>query len=214
MAQMHFNRNLIVRLFARNKPRLVFAYRNIKRLIVFALLVLQFSYCSTSSYIKTEKDPTPEWGPVEISATADFMVKSISEYLEKSKEKPYLELVKIQNRSSEHIETGILTNAIVTNLIQRKIVFVDRRERADAIKEIELGQKGIVKQDAQLPVGELLSPNFKLSGEITDNLRYIEGDKVQYLVVTLRLLKLSTGQIEWQEDKKFLKVSKRQRIGW
>lgn len=180
----------------------------------FLLLILLLPFCSTSKFINTEVDPTPEWGPAEISATADYMVKSVYDYLEKSKEKPYLELVKIQNRSSEHIETGILTNAIVTNLIQRKIVFVDRRERADAIKEIELGQKGIVRQDAQVPVGELLSPNFKLSGEITDNLRYVEGDKVQYLVVTLRLLKLSTGTIEWQEEKKFLKVSKRQRVGW
>ena len=108
-----------------------------------------------------KQEPTPEWGPAEISSTAEYMVGSVQEYFARSKEKPYIELAKIQNRSSEHIETGMLTNSIVTNLVQRKIVFVDRRERADAIKEIELGQKGIVKSDSQLPVGELVSPNFK-----------------------------------------------------
>jgi len=182
---------------------------------LFYFVIILLHSCTTTNFIKQEKqEPTPEWGPAEMNATAEYMVGALQEYFERSKEKPYIELAKIQNRSSEHIETGMLTNSIVTNLVQRKIVFVDRRERADAIKEIELGQKGIVKSDSQLPVGELLSPNFKLSGEITDNLRYVDGDKVQYLVVTLRLLKLSTGSIEWQEEKKFLKVSKRQRVGW
>jgi PBP1b-binding outer membrane lipoprotein LpoB len=181
----------------------------------FYFILILISFCTTTKFIQEEKqEATPEWGPAEISATAEYMVKSVQEYFDRSKEKPYIELAKIHNRSSEHIETGMLTNSIVTNLLQRKIIFVDRRERADAIKEIELGQKGIVKSDSQLPVGELLSPNFKLSGEITDNLRYVEGDKVQYIVVTLRLLKLSTGSIEWQEEKKFLKISKRQRVGW
>ena len=38
--------------------------------------------------------------------------------------------------------------------------------------------------------------------------------KNQYIVVTLRLLKLSTGSITWQEEKKFLKVSKNATFGW
>lgn len=183
---------------------------------IFSLIIiLLFNFCSTSRYMKTENiDPTPEWGPAEVTSTVDLMVQSIQLYFQKTKEKPYIELSKIQNRSSEHIETGMLANDITTNLLKKKIIFVDRRERADAIKEIEIGQRGIIKSDSQIQAGELLSPNFKLSGEITDNVRYVDGEKIQYIVVTLRLLKISTGSIEWQEEKKFLKVSKNQKFGW
>lgn len=171
--------------------------------------------CTSIEYSKVENsEPGDEWGPAEISSTVEVMVSSVQAYFQRTKEKPYVELVRIQNRSSEHIDTGMLGNEIATNLIKKKIVFIDRRERADAIKEIEIGQKGLISASSQIQAGELVSPNFKLSGEISDNVRYDGSEKIQYIVVTLRLLKLSTGTIEWQEEKKFLKITKKQRIGW
>jgi PBP1b-binding outer membrane lipoprotein LpoB len=83
-----------------------------------------------------------EWGPTEVSATVDLMVASVQTYFETSKERPFIELNKIQNKTSEHINTNMLANEIATSLIKRKIVFVDRSQRADAIKEMELSQRG------------------------------------------------------------------------
>lgn len=179
------------------------------------LCILLITSCATTKYINPEEsEPSMEWGPTEISATVDKMVSSAQNYFETTKERPYVELTKIQNRTSEHIDTKMLANEIATNLIKRKIVFVDRSQREDAIKEMELGQRGMVSANSALPSGEFISPNFKLNGEITDNVRYVNGEKTQYIVVTLRLLKLSTGGIAWQEEKKFLKVSKSQTFGW
>ncbi|HMV44779.1 MAG TPA: penicillin-binding protein activator LpoB [Leptospiraceae bacterium] len=182
---------------------------------VIFIIIFLFISCASTRYINPEEsEPTREWGPTEISATVDTMVVSVQNYFETTKEKPYIELNKIQNKTSEHIDTGMLANEISTNLIKRKIVFVDRSHRGDALKEMELGQRGIVSANSALPTGEFLSPNFKLNGEITDNVRYVNEEKVQYIVVTLRLLKLSTGGVVWQDEKKFLKVSTNQKFGW
>lgn len=183
--------------------------------LILFFLFPAFPGCSTAGYARVERaEPTPEWGPAEIAGTVELMVGSVQDYFNRSREKPFIELVKIQNKSSEHIDTGMLANEIATNLIKKKIVFIDRRERIDAIKEIEMGQKGMVNSASQIQAGEFVSPNFKLSGEISDNVRYDGSNKIQYIVVTLRLLKLSTGTIEWQEEKKFLKITKKERVGW
>lgn len=184
-----------------------------KYFIIFFIFL--FLSCASTRYVAPENaEPSMEWGPTEVSATVDLMVASVQTYFENSKERPYIELNKIQNKTSEHINTNLLANEIATSLIKRKIVFVDRSQRADAIKEIELSQRGMVSANSALPAGEFISPNFKLNGEITDNVRYVDGEKNQYIVVTLRLLKLSTGSIAWQEEKKFLKVSKNATFGW
>ena len=181
-------------------------------LIFFSLFFLS---CASTHYVSpSDAEPSREWGPTEVSATVDLMVASAQSYFETSKERPFIELNKIQNKTSEHINTNMLANEIATSLIKRKIVFVDRSQRADAIKEMELSQRGMVRANSAIPTGEFVSPNFKLSGEITDNVRYVDGEKNQYIVVTLRLLKLSTGSITWQEEKKFLKVSKNATFGW
>jgi uncharacterized protein (TIGR02722 family) len=181
---------------------------------LITLIFFLFS-CASTRYVESQNvEPSMEWGPSEVSATVDLMVSSMNSYFQNSKERPFIELTKIQNKTSEHINTNMLANEIATNLTKRKIIFIDRSQRADAVKEMELAQRGMVNPNSAIPSGEFISPNFKLSGEITDNVRYVDGDKTQYIVVTLRLLKLSTGSIEWQEEKKFLKVSRNAKFGW
>lgn len=188
-------------------------YLNILILSITAVLL----GCSGKSvrYQNPEKaEGNPEWGPAEIHSTAETMVNSIYEHLNKKKKAHFLELEKIENRSSEHIDTRILTNEIVSSLIKREIVFVDRTKRSDSIKEIEMAQKGMIRSDSEIKAGNLLSPNYKLSGEINDNVNYDDGKKEQYIVVTMRLISLETGALEWQNQKKFLKVSNVESYGW
>jgi hypothetical protein len=44
-------------------------------------------------------------------------------------------------------------------------------------------------------------------GELNDNLNYQDGKKIQYLLITLKLINLETNGVDWQEQKKFIKVS-------
>jgi PBP1b-binding outer membrane lipoprotein LpoB len=185
--------------------------------ITILIHIFLFIHCIGKSvrYIDPEtSDGTPEWGPAEIHGTTETMVNSLYDHLNKKKKPSFLELEKVDNSSSEHIDTKILTNEIVSSLIKKEIIFVDKTKRSEAIKEIELAQKGLVRGDSEIKAGNLLSPNLKLSGEINDNVNYTDGKKQQYIVITMKLISLETGALEWQNEKKFLKVSKVEGYGW
>jgi uncharacterized protein (TIGR02722 family) len=184
-------------------------------MLKYIILITFYISCAGTQYKDPKKERgSMEWGPKEVGDTVESMVGSMQNYFIESNAKPYVELNKIQNKTSEHIDTKMLGNQIATNLVRRKIVFVDRSSREDAMKEMALGMRGMVTEDSAIKPGEFVSPNFKLNGEITDNVRYVNGKKVQYIVVTLRLLKLSSGAIEWQDEKQFLKVSDQPKFGW
>ena len=183
--------------------------------IISFFLLLIVSCKSTTEYQNVKSaQGSQEWGPKELNVTADKMVKSLYEYLKSTGAKAFLDVSKIRNRTSEHIDTRTLINALITNLTKKRIKFVDRNSRQDAIKEIEAGQTGIISADSAIPVGELKSPNYLLNGEITDNVRSIDGDRVQYLQVTLRLTQTATTQIVWQEQQEFLKSTEEQKYSW
>lgn len=180
------------------------------------VIVIFLSHCASGDTRYSDPNSsqgTMEWGPLEIRETVHSFVGSIFEFLKSTNEPAYLELQKIANRSSEHIDTVSLANEISTNLIKKKIHFVDRSQRIDSIKEAQLGKTGLIDSESAVPLGQLKSPNFKLSGEISDNVRYIQGEKTQYIVITLRLFRLSTGTIVWQDEKKFLKSTKIEKYG-
>lgn len=162
-----------------------------------------------------ESNPSMEWGPAEIKSTVNTMVSSLSSFLQsKGKAKTYLELEQVSNRSSEHIDTSIITNEISTNLLKKSILFVDRSKRQDALNEAKLAMQGVTKREASIEAGNIVSPEYILSGVINDNVRYVDGNKVQYILITLRLTEVASTAIVWQEEKKFIKETATKKIGW
>jgi PBP1b-binding outer membrane lipoprotein LpoB len=184
-------------------------------LLIFAIAFLVS--CGGGTQIKdaSKEKASGTWGPYEIKRTTKKMVVSLYNYLTKEWKQPTIILVKgIRNRTSEHIDTKILSDEVVTNLLQRRIQFVDEEYTADAIKEMQKGMTGLIDPKYAVPVGKLRSPNVYLYGEIRENTRYVKGKKRQYLLVTFKLQKLSTGMLLWQDRKEYLKVTKTDRISF
>ena len=180
-------------------------------------LSLVFSACgSTVEYGDANKDKgSAEWGPKEIKMTTSKMVDSIYSYLKDEWKQPaFLQVKKFQNKTSEHIDTKMISEEIVTQLIKKRISFVDDSLTAEALEEMEKGMSGMIDPDSAVPMGYLKSPNMYLTGDVRDNVRTVKGKNVQYLVVTLKLYNLKTGIIMWQEQKEFLKTSKNTKISF
>ena len=154
------------------------------------------------------------WGPYEIKRVSKKMITSLYNYL-RSKNTPALILVKrVKNRTSEHLDTKLLSDQITTNLIQKRIQFIDKSLDASAIKEMKDGMTGMIDPNYSVPIGKLRSPNLYLYGDIRENMRYMGDKQVQYLVVTLRLRELATRMIVWQDKKEFLKSSSNRNISF
>ena len=183
---------------------------------ILLVSIIVFQSCTTGTqYLKADKDKGGrEWGPMEIKATVKTMVSSLYETLKSSQKEVYLDVAKIKNISSEHIDTSILANEIVTNLIKKRIKFLDRSRRSESLKEIQLGQSGMIDESSAIPAGKLKSPNYILSGDVNDNVVYRSGNRVQYLVITLKLTSVSTNELVWQEQQEFLKATPEHRYSF
>ena len=183
--------------------------------ICVALLFLVLVGCGGGTQYQdvSKAEGSMEWGPKEIKMTTSKMVGSLYTFLKEEWKKPaFIQVKKFRNRTSEHIDTELIVSEIQTKLIQKRIKFVDDSLEADALAEMEKGMTGLVDPESAIPVGELKSPNFYLTGDIRENVRYVNGKKVQYLKVTLKLIMLRTNQTEWQDQQEFLKSTKSDQI--
>ena len=187
-----------------------------KKFVSVALLVLLVGCGGGTQYKDASKaEGSREWGPKEIKLTVDKMVTSLYGFLKDEYKKPtYIQVKKFQNKTSEHIDTGLIVNELQKRLIQKRIKFIDDSLEADAMKEIEKGMTGMVDPDSAIPAGELKSPNMYLTGDIRENVRYVNGKTVQYLNVTFKLINLKTNMVEWQDDQEFLKSTKSDKISF
>jgi uncharacterized protein (TIGR02722 family) len=185
-----------------------------KKIISAAVFLLFIGCGGGTQYQDVDKaEGSSEWGPKEIKMTVNKMVTSMYTFLKEEYKKPcFIQVKKFRNRTSEHIDTELITSEIQTKLIQKRIKFVDDSLEADALKEMEKGMTGMVDPSSAIDPGNLKSPNMYLTGEISDNVRYVKGKKVQYIKVTLKLISLKTNVTEWQDQQEFLKSSKTDQI--
>ena len=180
-----------------------------KKFVLLLSVVLFISACGGTQYRDPAKDKgSMEFGPKEVKITVNKMVTSMYDFLKNEwKKSAFLQVKKFRNMTSEHIDTQIITNEIATNLIKKRIKFIDDTLNADALKEMEEGMTGLIDPDSAIPVGMAKSPNMYLSGDIRDNVRTVGGKRLQYLVVTLKLYNLKTRVVEWQDQQEFLKAT-------
>jgi uncharacterized protein (TIGR02722 family) len=156
-----------------------------------------------------------EWGPKEIKMTVNTMVTSMYNYLKDEYKKPaFIEVRNFRNKTSEHIDTKMISDEISTNLIKKRIKFIDQSLTEDAMKEMERGMTGLIDPDSAIPVGMLKSPNLYLTGDIRDNVRTVGGKSVQYVVVTMQLVSLTTNVVEWQDRQEFLKAASKTKVSF
>ncbi len=189
-----------------------------KRMSIIAIaLFLGLSLgCGGTQYRDaSEAEGSREWGPKEVKMTVNNMVNSMYMFLKNEWNKPaFIQVKKFRNKTSEHIDTKMITDEIATSLIKKRIRFVDQSLTKDAIEEMEKGMTGLVDPDSAIPVGMLKSPNFYLTGDIRDNVRTVGNKREQYLVVTMKLVSLKTGITEWQQQHQFLKSTSKTKISF
>ena len=179
--------------------------------ILFTSLFFSYFFvsCSTVSYQKTDNaKATKQWGVVEVKETVRNMSHSLSKYYKTDLKTGYLEWKSLQNSTSEHIDTKLITNEILNQLTKDKVPFVDTSIREDATTEMAFGKTGMVSADSRLAVGKFKSPSHKIKGEINEVVNYEAGSRIQYITVTLFLVSLETNQIVWSEQTNFLKTSR------
>ena len=189
-----------------------------RKISVLSIILVVFSLsCGGGTQYRdpSQDQGSMEWGPREIKTTVNTMVNDLYDYLKNDwKNAAILQVQKIRNRTTEHIDTAMLSNEIVTNLIQKRIMFIDDTYTKEALEEIERGMTGLIDPSFAIPMGEMKSPNFYLFGEISDNVRNDGKKRLQYLVVTMSLTNIRTRQLMWRQQQEFLKATTTNKVSF
>ena len=127
----------------------------------------------------------------------------------------------IANETSEHINTGGISDDIRANLIKAKqFRFVNRRQRENIGAEADYQFAGFVPDEDRVEEGRQLGADFILSG----TLRSIEKTQPRhwrlkrreliYYSMTLEMTDLTTGELAWTDSVEIARESSRPIIRW
>ncbi len=197
--------------------------KSLKLLLIILTSAILISACSSNTRYT---DPgavdttSTDFSSTDLQTTTKKMVSGLLTFPPivklTAKERPILFVDQIQNNTDEHIDTNNLSNMVMTELTQSgKFRFVDMSQVKAVHNQLSYQRdSGLVDQKTAIKVGHQLGAQFMLYGSISNIVQRNSSQKSVYFLITMKLLNLQTGIVEWADQKQIRKVQKRATFGW
>ncbi len=159
---------------------------------------------------------TADFGTTDVQMITDKMVSSLLETPVFGSDRPVIWVSPIRNKTSEHIDTKMVTDRIRTSLIKSgRVRFT---AASDIPKELQKqiayqNEAGIVDSTTASQQARQIGAKFMLYGEIGSIVKQQGRSKLVDYQVTLNLTNVQTGIIDWADDQSIRKGSTRATIG-
>ncbi|MGR6839920.1 penicillin-binding protein activator LpoB [Aliivibrio wodanis] len=130
--------------------------------------------------------------------------------------RPIVFVESIKNKTSEHIDTESVTDSISTKLLNSgKFRFVDM-DRVEAVRSQLNFQNNdeLVNQNTAVQFGKMVGAQYMLYGNLSSIVKNAGSDKDVYYKMTMRLMDLETGLIEWADETEIRKQQEKSLLGW
>ncbi|MDD9180595.1 MULTISPECIES: penicillin-binding protein activator LpoB [Aliivibrio] len=130
--------------------------------------------------------------------------------------RPIVFVESIKNKTSEHIDTESVTDSISTKLLNSgKFRFVDM-DRVEAVRSQLNFQNNdeLVNQNTAIQFGKMVGAQYMLYGNLSSIVKNAGSDKDVYYKMTMRLMDLETGLIEWADETEIRKKQEKSLLGW
>ncbi|QSX37864.1 penicillin-binding protein activator LpoB [Shewanella sedimentimangrovi] len=131
------------------------------------------------------------------------------------KDRPVIFVDKIKNKTSEHIDTESVTDSISNKLLRSgKFRFIDMT-KVDAVrKQLDYqNNAGMVDPSSAINFGRQIGAQFMLYGNLSSIVKQDGSTKDVYYKMTMRLMDLETGLIEWSDEKEIRKTKSKSFLG-
>ena len=160
---------------------------------------------------------TDKWNDEDSRLVAEEMINDmlsypwISQFNQRFPEKePLVTVQRVRNKSHEHIAVDTFVNDIKRAVIRSgKAGFIATlEERQDTRAELA-DQDMNASADTRMEMGEEDGANFALSGTINSIVDQLDGQRVTYFQVDLKLINLQTAREVWNGSKKIKKFMER-----
>ena len=177
--------------------------------------------CSSSPQV-TYQDPTAvetvtsDFGTTDIQLITDKMVSSLLESPVLGSDRPVLWVSPIRNKTSEHIDTKMITDRIRTAMLKSgKVRFT---AASDISRELQQqidyqNDASVVDPRTAVRAAKQVGAKFLVYGEIGSIVKQTDTTKLVDYQVTLNLTNVETGLIEWADDKTIRKGTARAAVG-
>lgn len=185
-------------------------------------LAMALSGCSnTVSYGDAQGVETVnvDFGSTDLQKIAanmvDSMMSSGSVAMLTKDQRPIVFVERIKNKTSEHIDTESITDTISTKMLNSgKFRFVDMSRVESVRKQLQFQNNDeLVDQRSAVKFGKMVGAQYMLYGNLSSIVKNNSDVKDVYYKMTMRLMDLKTGLIEWADETEIRKDEKKSLFG-
>lgn len=164
---------------------------------------------------------TIEFGSTDLQKIAEEMTDSMLSsgsvaYITGNNQRPIIVVDGIKNKTSEHIDTESITDSVSTRLLNSgKFRFVDMTRVEAVRKQLNFQNNDeLVNQSTAIQFGKMVGAEYMLYGNLSSIVKQAGSDKDVYYKMTMRLMDLQTGLIEWADESEIRKQEAKALLGW
>jgi uncharacterized protein (TIGR02722 family) len=154
------------------------------------------------------------YGSTDLQIIAEAMTRSLlqSKAISGSKDAPIVTLADVKNKTSEYIDTRVITDKIRTQLVKsgqvRFAVSVsEMQNQTDELKR--QNQSGLYKNSTIAKTGNMQGAQYRIEGSIASIVKTNKDVKDVYYVFNLDLINNESGLLEWADEKEIRKTATR-----
>jgi penicillin-binding protein activator len=160
------------------------------------------------------------FGSSDLQAITGKMVDSMLTFppvmqLTANNKRPVIFVDSVRNKTSEHIDTESVTDSISNKLLRSgQFRFVDMTRIDSVRKQLDYqNNTGMVDPSNAIKFGRQLGAQYMLYGNLSSIVKQEGSTKDVYYKMTMRLMDLETGLIEWSDEKEIRKVRSKSFLG-
>ncbi|CAH7330465.1 Penicillin-binding protein activator LpoB [Vibrio chagasii] len=162
---------------------------------------------------------TIDFGSTDLQTIAGEMVDSMMasgsvSYITRD-QRPIVFVERIKNKTSEHIDTESITDTISTKMLNSgKFRFVDM-DRVESVRDQLNFQNDdeLVNQSSAIQFGKMVGAQYMLYGNLSSIVKKAGSDEDVYYKMTMRLMDLESGLIEWADETEIRKQQSKSLLG-
>ncbi|MCE0492866.1 penicillin-binding protein activator LpoB [Vibrio salinus] len=162
---------------------------------------------------------TVDFGSTDLQKIASDMVDSMmmsgSVAAITKNSRPIIFVDGIKNKTSEHIDTESITDTISTKMLNSgKFRFVDMDRVEDVRKQLQFQNNDeLVDKGSSVKFGKMVGAQYMLYGNLSSIVKEEGRDKDVYYKMTMRLMDIKSGLIEWADETQIRKEQSRSLFG-
>jgi uncharacterized protein (TIGR02722 family) len=198
--------------------------RNNLVLIMILNFLLVTVGCGPKAFVKGDYDENVQetnllndkWSETDMQTAVRDLVASATAHdsISSAKRPPVVMVTRLQNKTSEHIDTQSVTDMFRVELMRNgRVSFVDKEAREDIAEEYDYQDSGMVSNETKKEKGGQIGADFILNGRLDSIVQQAGRDKTVYYKMTMNMTNLKTGVIVWSDYKQIRKIFKKQRVG-